>query len=174
MYNYAETDLKDNTYNLYLDPYGYIIGVECVDEATDYVFVVGYDVGSSVLAKATDKALVILPDGTMETVEIDDSKLATSEQFKADNATVNQWYKYTTDKNGMFVLKSVVETIHDTVTTEVSGSSTTVEQGSTILYGNGDSVYITVKADTDVTPTGSIVDVKSVSTGIKKTSIKVA
>ena len=173
MYNYAETDLKDNTYNLYLDPYGYIIGVECVDESTDYVFVVGYDVGSSVLAKATDKALVILPDGTMETVEIDDNKLPAAERFTRDLPNVNQWYKYTTDKNGKFILKDTVTTIHDVTTDEINGSSTTVEEGGTILYGNGNSVYITVKADTDVTPEGSIVDVKSVTTGIKKTSVKI-
>jgi hypothetical protein len=185
MYNYAETDLKDNTYNLYLDPYGYVIGVECVDEATDYAFVVGYDVGSSVLAKATDKALVILPDGTMETVNIDDSKLdkasaATDYQdgkrFTKDVPAVNLWYKYTTDSDGTFVLKSLVETIHDVTTDEINGSSTTVENddSSTILYGNSSSVYISVKVDDSVDKDGTIVDVKNVTTGIKNTSIKLA
>ncbi|MDO4315209.1 MAG: S-layer homology domain-containing protein, partial [Oscillospiraceae bacterium] len=179
MYNYAETDLKDNIYNLYLDPYGYVIGVECVDESTDYVFIVGYEVGSSYLAKATDKALVILPDGTMETVEIDDSKLDT--RFEESNANVNSWFKYTTDKNGVFVLKDTVTTYHDVETAEINGSSTTVEDKTKattanpegVLYGNGDSVYISVKANTDVDKAGSIVDVKSVTTGIKKTSIKI-
>ena len=53
------TNLKDTTYNIYLDTYGNLIGLEEVDAVDNYVFITGADNGSSNLSTKTNDANAI-------------------------------------------------------------------------------------------------------------------
>ena len=201
LFNYSKEQLADATYNLYMDPYGYVIGVELVSAEDVYMFVVGYDVGSNVLAQATDKALAIFADGTMKTVEIDDSKLqvwnATTSTWvdapnnrlvAGDDASINAWFTYTVNDAGLYTLRKLVknqgvetratnrpiDVKNATLTGEASASNGLglgYNYPTATAYGNADSTYITVKADKTVDAGGSIVKVKNVTTGIKNVGI---
>ena len=210
LFNYSgdvESQLRDATYDMYLDAYGNILGLKQVNAADSYLFVVGYDVGSDILAKAIDRALVIFPDGTMKQVNIDDSKLqvyddttdawvdATGERLVADDeANVNAWFTYTVDEDGLYTLRRMVknqgfetrtagdeddyiDAMHGTLTSAAKADyrGTGHDLEAAVAYGNNDSVYITVKADSTVTGhTGkdSIVDVRGVTTGLRNASIR--
>ena len=189
LYNYNDNtqQLKDYTYNLYLDPYGYVVGLQNVEDTTNYLFIVGYDVGSSVLAKTLDKALAIFPDGQMKTITCYE-KDGVADVVANDKSNVNQWWTYSVDSDGNYVLKGVADDqFHDLDTNRVLdvenptlkgvdrlGATTTTSPSDydVIAYGNTESVYITVEADKSVDKTnGSIVDVTNVTTGIRNTSI---
>ena len=45
--DYDDTNMKDTTYNVYLDAYGYAIGVEVVEESSNYLFLTGMDGSNS-------------------------------------------------------------------------------------------------------------------------------
>ena len=182
-YNDNTQQLKDYTYNLYLDPYGYVVGLQNVEDTTNYLFIVGYDIGSSVLAKTLDKALVIFPDGKMETITCYE-KDGVADVVADDEANVNQWWTYSVDSDGNYVLKGVAEDqfrdydtnrVLDVENPTLKGHDSygaTQPVGDWIAYGNSESVYITVEADKSVDKTnGSIVDVTNVTTGIRNTSI---
>ena len=184
LYNYNNSlqQLKDATYNLYLDNYDNVLGIKEVKASDQYVFVVGYQFGSSVLAKAIDKALLITTEGEMKTANVKlDGNVAEVTQLKkdlgitGDDASVNMWVKYTLDEDGTYVIKSVanqgrVKTDNQSGKAGVSAVYATL--GTTnAAYGNAKSVYIAVKADTSVDTNGSIVDVNGVYTGIKNTNI---
>ena len=185
LYNYNNSlqQLKDATYNLYLDNYDNVLGIKEVKASDQYVFVVGYQFGSSVLAKAIDKALLITTEGEMKTANVkldgnvtEVAKLKKDLGITGDDASVNMWVKYTLDEDGTYVIKSVaanqgrVETDNQSGKAGVSAVYATL--GTTnAAYGNAKSVYIAVKADTSVDTNGSIVDVNGVYTGIKNTNI---
>ena len=163
LYNYNKTlqQLKDATYDLYLDNY------------------------DNVLAKAIDKALIITTEGEMKTVNAkldgnttEVANLKTALGISGDDANVNMWVKYTVDEDGIYVIKSVaakqgrVKT--DNATDDKAGVSAvyaTLGTSTIAAYGNAKSVYIAVKADKSVDTTGSIVDINGVYTGIKNTNI---
>ena len=171
LYDYNVEQLDDATFDLYLDPYGYVIGARQVEGDDNFMFVVGYDRSSTVLAKAVDKALAIFTDGTMETIDVKSGDLEGGRL--AESATTNTWYKYTV-KNGVYNLEEVADKqIKDSTTTKLDKQNNTVEQGKTIAYGNNDTVLIAVKADDDVIKAGSIVKVEGVTTGIKHSSVEV-
>ena len=174
LYDYNVEQLDDATFDLYLDPYGYVIGARQVDGDDNFMFVVGYDRSSTVLAKAVDKALAIFTDGTMETIDVKSGDL---DNRLNDSAIINTWYKYTV-KNGVYNLEEVADMqIKDSTTTKLDKQNNTVEQvvggKKTIAYGNNDTVLIAVKADDDVIDEGSIVKVEGVTTGIKHSSVEV-
>ena len=170
LYDYNVEQLDDATFDLYLDPYGYVIGARQVDGDDNFMFVVGYERSSTVLAKAVDKALAIFTDGTMETIDVKSGDL---DNRLNDSAIINTWYKYTV-KNGVYNLEEVADKqIKDNTTTKLDKQNNTVEQGKTIAYGNNDTVLIAVKADDDVIKEGSIVKVEGVTTGIKHSSVEV-
>ena len=184
LYNYNNSlqQLKDATYNLYLDNYDNVLGIKEVKASDQYVFVVGYQFGSSVLAKAIDKALLITTEGEMKTANVkldgnvtEVAKLKKDLGITGDDASVNMWVKYTLDEDGTYVIKSVanqgrVKTDNQSGKAGVSAVYATL--GTTnAAYGNAKSVYIAVKADTSVDTNGSIVDVNGVYTGIKNTNI---
>ena len=64
------TNLKDTTYNIYLDTYGNLIGLEEVDAVDNYVFITGADNGSSNLSTKTNDANAIFLDGTSKVIEV--------------------------------------------------------------------------------------------------------
>ena len=164
-----------------------MVGLENVEDTTNYLFIVGYDVGSSVLAKTLDKALVIFPDGQMKTITCYE-KDGVKDVVANDEANVNQWWTYSVDSDGNYVLKGVADDqFHDLDKNRVldvenptlkgvdrlgANTTTSPKDYDVIAYGNTESVYITVEADTSVNKTdGSIVDVTNVTTGIRNTSI---
>ena len=186
LYNYNNSlqQLKDATYNLYLDNYDNVLGIKEVKASDQYVFVVGYQFGSSVLAKAIDKALLITTEGEMKTANVKlDGNVKEVTQLKkdlgitGDDASVNKWVKYTLDEDGTYVIKSVanqgrVKTDNYENNSKAGVSAVYATLGTTnAAYGNAKSVYIAVKADTSVDTNGSIVDVNGVYTGIKNTNI---
>ena len=55
-YTYGSVaNLKDKTYNLFLDAYGYVIGVEIVDDVKNYVFITGYESFKNVPEQRQDR-----------------------------------------------------------------------------------------------------------------------
>ena len=115
---YVKDNMKNTTYNLYLDPYGYMIGIEIVEATTNYAFLTGIDGKTSNLANKTAEGNIILTDGTMDTVTIklNDSKYAdgkpmtTTDADHSLNSLMNTWCKYTVNKSGAYVLTEIART----------------------------------------------------------------
>ena len=186
LYDYDLTQLKDYTWNIYLDNYGYALGLENVEASTNYAFLVGYESGSSVLAKTIDKALVIRvnddeTDAVLETVEIRDDDMENGEHAQLfgnvahpKDAAVNKWVTYEMDGDVMILKTFVDEQFQDVTTHKIDKENATLEAGEAVKYGNAASLYIAVDADLSVDNTsGSIVDINGTSVGIKNTSINI-
>ena len=181
-------NLKDTTYNVYLDTYGNLIGLEEVDAVDNYVFITGADENSSNLATKTTDANALFLDGTSKVIEVSKTK---GDGF--DNTTIspviNEWFTYTVDKNGVYTLKDIKSSGYTTAL-KVGQSKTQAGDieidkkhvsldGSgdfTKVYGNADSIYLTASLK-KVTKSGNnnyavISGVDNVTTGIKNASIK--
>ncbi len=101
----SEYSLKDGTYNLYLDPNGFVLGVEAVAEnadVSDYLIItaapekVGYDL----IAKA------MFTDGTEETITI--SKVGDkSKDLEEGDVSIHKFYTFKEKKNGSYELTVV-------------------------------------------------------------------
>ena len=181
-------NLKDTTYNVYLDTYGNLIGLEEVDAVDNYVFITGADTNNSNLATKTTDANALFLDGTSKVIEVSKTK---GDGF--DNTTIspviNKWFTYTVDKNGVYTLKNIKSNDFNSKTDKVGQSSQTAVteidkkhvslDGSgdfTKVYGNADSIYLTASLK-KVTKSGNnnyavISGVDNVTTGIKNASIK--
>ena len=180
-------NLKDTTYNVYLDTYGNLIGLEEVDAVDNYVFITGADENSSNLATKTTDANAIFLDGTSKVIEVSKTK-----GDGIDNAdispVINKWFTYTVDKNGVYTLKNInatyakgdkvgqsktqagdIEIDKKHVSLDGSGDFTKV-------YGNADSIYLTasLKKVTKASNANYVVisGVDNVTTGVKNASIK--
>ena len=107
---YDDSNMKDTTYNVYLDPYGFVIGVEIVDEVTNYLFLTGLDEGASNLVNQNLEANAIFLDGTMDTITVNFKE---SENDRGGSLTphalMNTWCEYTVDKNGVYTLTEVAD-----------------------------------------------------------------
>ena len=184
-YNVDRQQMYEFTYDLLLDSYGYLLGIENVTDNNNYFFVVGYEYGSTHLAKAVDQALVIFPDGTMETVDAQERDGVTV----PDSGVVNAWYTYSQNANGVYEIRGLanrqfadtlaagaeIDYRNDTLATNVDVAPNPATYDH--VYGNDESVYITVDIDNDVVNVGgvnidSIVDVDSVITGIGTANIE--
>ena len=187
-------NLKDVTYNIYLDQYGYLIGLEEVEAVKNYVFVTGVDTNTSNLSSKTADAAAIFLDGTMEVIEIDMTKSTGTDKMQATKsqgrALVNTWYTYTVNKDGVYTLKIVADAInkaekiktaqyhgvgaididkkHVSLPGAASGSFSKV-------YGNDASIYLTAELKKITTPAGVtagiIDDVDNVTTGVKNANL---
>ena len=130
LYQYDNDLLTDNTYNVYLDQYGYFLGVDLFEGTKNYVFITGFDRNSSNLSVKTATAGAIFLDGTMKNIEVN----VTDTDKNIDKATghnasyfqewadttwqtgrgqdgvynLNQWYTYTVDESGTYTLKPAV------------------------------------------------------------------
>ena len=194
-------NLKDKSYNIYLDEYGYLLGIELVDEVKNYVFITGVDLNSSNLSARNVDANAIFLDGKMETITYDSTKSTISldqdgddtVDFDDDNlGLLNTWCTYTVSKDGIYTLKEVstgevdsrkVAQNHDTA---VAGDkidkkhiSLTGSTGYSRIYGNDDTVYLnaavkTIKVNSaGGAQTGIIDDVDSVTIGVAKADFDV-
>ena len=66
----ATINLKDLTYNIILDQYGYLIGIEQNEDPDQYLFLTGIDLSNSNLSNRNADANVIFLDGTMDTITV--------------------------------------------------------------------------------------------------------
>ena len=186
----------DNTYNIYLDPYGYVIGTEMVSGELKYVFMTGYDRPMTHLGIKTAEAGAIFLDGTMQKIEvnvtktndnitqndIDDgySKLAANADV-GNMSRYNKWFTYTVNKDGVYTLDPVDNwmNVPKTETRDVINSSSVVlrsDDGSlpenNRAWGNDDSIYITVDTSGNDYENTIISDVNNVYTGVQNVDIK--
>ena len=178
---YDDNNMKDTTYNVYLDSYGYAIGVEIVDEVKNYVFITGYESYKNVLSNAKADANALFLDGTSKTITVnvdDDLKASGANWVPAGKAAENAWYTYSVDKNGNYDLELVANDNtgderqdHDTnVNKEINKSHVSLK-GSYIAYGNEETIYLSAKVK-KINTTKQITGVDSVTTGVKNASFK--
>ena len=123
----AIINLKDLTYNVYLDTYGNLIGVEEVDAVKNYVFITAIDLNDSNLVNGTADARAIFLDGTMEAIKIDLkaardlSDQATYEALVGKTneddvanvkggSLINKWFTYSVGNDGVYEVVLVKET----------------------------------------------------------------
>ena len=180
-------NLKDITYNIILDTYGNLIGVEKVDEDDNYVFIAGVDTNSSNLSNKNYDATAIFTDGTCKTISYKSDK-GTPPTLKNDarDAVLNTWCTYTVDKDGVYTLTVVAQDLTSSkiaqhhekdFNTEIDKKHIALptDGSNGAAYGNNDSIYILAKTKA-IKAIGSanaavISGVKSVTTGVKNTSL---
>ena len=129
---YSNTNMKDVTYNIILDKYGYLIGLELNEQPNQYLFLAGLDQGSSNISAQNARANVIFLDGTMATVTVDTANseaaaTATASDGSTTGYTItggdddftniavdvdhlgqaNTWCTYTVNGDGIYTLKQV-------------------------------------------------------------------
>ena len=104
------TNLKDMTYNLFLDAYGYVIGVEEVEKANNYVFITGIDLNSSNIKNQNADASAIFMDGTMKAIKVnmDKSDIEVKSPYQ-DYAILNTWCTYTVNNSEVYTVKQVAD-----------------------------------------------------------------
>ena len=119
----------DNTYNLYIDQYGFLIGNKVVDEKDNYLFLTGYDlIGSNLANKTATANVIFLEDGSMKTIDVNvsdtnknihnfkgtDKPADFYAELSGENTThgaqgdseYNKWFTYTED-DGVYTLSPV-------------------------------------------------------------------
>ena len=105
---YNDLNLKDVTYNVYLDSYGYLIGIEVVEEVNNYVFITGIDNNASNLGNRQADANAIFLDGSMSTIKVDLTRGTPGTLRTKDNkATINSWFTYTVNSSNVYTLTEV-------------------------------------------------------------------
>ena len=194
-------NLKDMTYNVYLDQYGYVLGVVEVEKPNNYLFITGINGNYDNLANVTYEANAIFLDGTMGKITIDAKKsdfgkiLTGTEQ----DATVNRWFTYSVNSKDVYSVELVdinagvneLGQSHDPDRHDANGDTIVIDYkndsaydkdgsypntGANKIYGNDETVYLTasvseIKASAD---TSAIVidDVDSVAVGIDNVDIQ--
>ena len=186
---YANTNLKDTTFNVYLDQYGYVIGVDVVEGVDNYVFITGVDGNSSNLATANFDANAIFLDGTSQVI-----KVKNNGEVKG-GAVINKWYTYTKNSSDVYTLNLVED---DSAIIGVDDADKAAQAHSTAaevtqidknhvslkgigddarVYGNDESIYLLAELDR-VKKTGAdkkyavITGVDEVVTGIDNASFE--
>ena len=193
--NYTDGNLKDKTYNVYLDQYGYAIGVEEVEGADNYLFLTGINSDVDYLATANYEANVLFLDGTSEVVKVksnDDVRAAIKAATDAgrNQALINTWFKYTVNNSGVYTLDLVAFDLDTANDVDVAQHRTTKVETEKIderhislvgasderIYGTEDTVYLVAGLDTvrvGDTHYGVIADADEVIVGVDNTSIEV-
>ena len=197
--NYSgAANLKDIEYNVYLDTYGYVIGVDEVKAAKNYVFITGVDANSSNLSTKTYDANAIFLDGTSKVIEVKNTSAFQTSINETTNALINSWYAYSVNKDDVYTLTAIsADNFPAAEDDEVSGvaqnhvtfnknktidkknvSLTANDKEVKVAYGNSSTVYLSADLDTVNTTVGAkkvtygvISGVDGVTTGIKNTSI---
>ena len=182
---YFKELLTDKTYNVYLDQYGYFIGVDLYSGTDNYVFITGYDRSPSNLAISTIKAGAIFTDGTMKTIDVkakasQDNIVKAADAnynhitFNADDGipNANRWFSYTVDEDGVYTLKPVTRyTIDKTKKADeiIDCSNVALDKnlGTGRSFGNDDSVFITVDSGPVDTGTAKVLEVTGTYTGVQ-------
>ena len=118
----AVVNLKEINYNIYLDKYGYAVGVKEVERVSNYVFITGVDTNTNNRYAVQADATGIFLDGTVEAMKLDmravrDLKDGGATYNALTNGTkggslVNKWFTYTVGNDGVYSV-SVVGTSAD-------------------------------------------------------------
>ena len=183
--DYDNNNLNDKTFNIYLDTYGYLIGIEQVEDDTEYVFITSYEINSKYLTNKTAKATAIFADGTMAEIDVDLRNSAdavandwTTEGTGDGKTNENRWYTYTV-KNDAYRLTLTDDQIHDVDTNKIDSKNLSQKgygidgkKDANFYYGNADTNYIIASVDR-VNNYVAIDDVDSVTTGVKNVSVDV-
>ena len=166
---YDDANMKDITYNVILDEYGYMIGIEQNEDPDQYVFLAGIDLANSNLSVKNADANIIMLDGTMQTVTVNMTKsdLKNALESGRNMSQLNTWCTYTVNSSNVYTLEEVA----------VSGSTSAIDKDKDIdvaqyaqdadkgvsidkghvslkaadrtsyVYGNDDTVYLNVELD---------------------------
>ena len=160
--DYDDTNMKDTTYNVYLDADGSAIGLEGVEEPSNYQSPTRTDASNRHRSNRNLDANVIFTDGTMATVTVNfkDSENAAGGSL-TPGALMNTWCKYTVNGDKVYTL------------TEIADSKATFENadGSTDKAGQGSNLDTASAADKEfVTLDKSHVTLNGItdSTGFKR------
>ena len=182
--NYTANNLKDQTYNVYLDQYGYVIGVDIVDKVNNYVFITGADSASSNLSTKTWDANAIFMDGTSKVIEVKNDGTLTPSPL------VNKWYGYTVSSSDVYTLYAVeaqneitfddngdVAQKHSTEgqVPKINDKNISVPGINSRVYGNDESIYLLAELD-KVNNGGSYAVIKGVDevvTGVDNAAFEV-
>ena len=196
------TNLKDVTYNVYLDPYGNVLGVDEVEGVNNYVFITGVEVEGSLLGsnrKVTANAIFL--DGQMKPIDVN-YKRSTGITSSGD-ALVNSWFTYTVSSSGVYTL---TEVSYANTTADLPGGASnatklaqfrdTIDGAGNVIeiddrniavkgygtssssyyrvYGTDETVYLSVGVDIldDGTELVYINEVDGVATGIGNVSLE--
>ena len=188
--NYTNGNLKDKTYNIYLDQYGYAIGVEEVEAVNNYLFLTGINGGKDYLATANFDANVIFLDGTSEVIKVkNNAAIRKAIEDASSQALVNTWFKFTKNSSDVYTLTAIAPNLSNDATLaqnrvtkaevdKIDDRHISLVGGSgERIYGTEDTVYLVAGLDT-VTVDGEgsygvIADADEVIVGVDNTSIEV-
>ena len=193
---YDDANMKDVTYNVILDAYGYMIGIEQNEDPDQYVFLTGIDGKNSNLSVRNADANVIFMDGNMDTVTVNMTKSDIDTTGK-NLSQLNTWCTYTVNNDNVYTLKEVAVSTSKNVidddtdvaqyAQDVGSNGATIDKkhvslkaanNSSYVYGNDDSVYLNVElknVEVEDTTGGDqrqiVDDVESVTTGVKNVNL---
>ena len=147
--DYDNNNLNDKTFNIYLDTYGYLIGIEQVEDDTEYVFITSYEINSKYLTNKTAKATAIFADGTMAEIDVDLRNSAdavandwTTEGTGDGKTNENRWYTYTV-KNDAYRLTLTNDQIHDVDTNKIDSKNLSQKEERGVAPGSYPRAYWT-------------------------------
>ena len=133
--NYDKNNLDETTFKLYLDQYGYLIGIEEVNGDDQYVFITAYEKTTSTITHKLTDANAIFADGTQKTIKVDlkksfenvdKNKNAIYDGWNSDgDAALNMWFKYTVKDENTYRLELATKQFRDTVNHDSNGLATT-------------------------------------------------
>ena len=154
------TELTKFTYNLYLDQYGYVLGITEFSGTSNYVFLIGYDKPVSNLTKKTAEAAAIFVEdgaGVMKTITVnfsDSNDNLTTKLLAGGEPDKNTWFTYSVDKNGVYTLDDAANLVVAAPASDMKINPANVRlidktTAGLRAYGNDNSVYVTVEAKED-------------------------
>ena len=172
---YDDSNMKDITYNVILDKYGYMIGIEQNEDPDQYVFLAGIDLANSNLSVKNADANIIMLDGTMQTVTVNmtksdlDNALKAVENGDRNMSQLNTWCTYTVNSSNVYTLEEVAvsgntsaidkdKDIDVAQYAQDAGKGVSIDKGhvslkaadrTSYVYGNDDTVYLNVELDND-------------------------
>ena len=164
---YNQKNMKDLTYDIFLDKYGYLIGLEQNEDPDQYVFITGRQAGDNDLGDANADMRAIFLDGTVKVIEVN----VKDSTITSGGAIANTWCTYTVDKNGIYTLEEVSSKLDAANKIKVAQwaqnangltpAEYTIDKGhvslkassdgaaaDTRVYGNDDTVYLGVSLRT--------------------------
>ena len=167
---YDDSNMKDITYNVILDEYGYMIGIEQNEDPDQYVFLAGIDLANSNLSVKNADANIIMLDGTMQTVTVNMTKsdLDAALESGRNMSQLNTWCTYTVNSNNVYTLEEVAVSEKTSAIDKDKGidvaqyaqdagsRGVSIDDGHVSLkaaddrqyvYGNDDTVYLNVELD---------------------------
>ncbi|MBS6291752.1 MAG: InlB B-repeat-containing protein [Oscillibacter sp.] len=143
-HQYDDANMKDVTYNVILDAYGYMIGIEQNEDPDQYVFLTGIDGKNSNLSVRNADANVIFMDGNMDTVTVNMTKSDIDTTGK-NLSQLNTWCTYTVNNDNVYTLKEVAVS----TSKNVIDDDTDVAQYAQDVGSNGatiDKKHVSLKA----------------------------